>query len=331
MAIIRSSSTLLTDISQFNALTRRGTRTYTQLDRGQFESRLSSIEIEAAVLISCSLNRAVVGSISSRPDTVYIGYSRGGENGTSFNGAYLDQASVILHWGDEPKFWKTRAGFHIGAVELPLHAIVDDDLSARMRAMRNGSALLMGRPDLKGELLRYVKAAEAIARQRQAAAPSERFADAFVAHCRSVIRRGIEGREPNDGHLPLTRSLKLFAGARALIDDTDGAILNVPQLAAALGVSERTLLLGFRAAIGRTPQEFLRLYRLNRAREQLLRRSEGARARNAITEAAMSWGFWHLGRFSAYYRDMFGEYPLETVSGRRMPERRHTHEECLVA
>jgi AraC family ethanolamine operon transcriptional activator len=23
----------------------------------------------------------------------------------------------------------------------------------------------------------------------------------------------------------------------------------------------------------------------------------------------MKWGFWHLGRFSAYYREQFGEYP----------------------
>jgi hypothetical protein len=27
----------------------------------------------------------------------------------------------------------------------------------------------------------------------------------------------------------------------------------------------------------------------------------------------MKYGFWHLGRFSGYYRELFGEYPSETA------------------
>ena len=28
----------------------------------------------------------------------------------------------------------------------------------------------------------------------------------------------------------------------------------------------------------------------------------------------MKYGFWHLGRFSGYYHDLFGEYPSRTVA-----------------
>src|SRR5882757_5197639 len=104
MAIIRSRSALLTDVSQFNSLTRRGARAYTQLDRGAFRSSLSSIEIDDAVMISCTLNRGVVGNISSDPGIFYIGYSLGGEAGTQFNGVGIGPGSIVLHWGDEPKF-----------------------------------------------------------------------------------------------------------------------------------------------------------------------------------------------------------------------------------
>ena len=43
---------------------------------------------------------------------------------------------------------------------------------------------------------------------------------------------------------------------------------------------------------------------------------EGARAAT-VKEAAMSHGFWHLGRFAAHYRGLFGENPADTLARRR--------------
>lgn len=54
---------------------------------------------------------------------------------------------------------------------------------------------------------------------------------------------------------------------------------------------------------------FLRGIRLQRVRAQLLA-SDGS---VSVSEIARRWGFHHLGRFSAYYRDAFGEVPSRTV------------------
>ncbi|UCG61547.1 MAG: helix-turn-helix domain-containing protein [Candidatus Zixiibacteriota bacterium] len=32
-----------------------------------------------------------------------------------------------------------------------------------------------------------------------------------------------------------------------------------------------------------------------------------------IADVANHWGFWHMGQFSADYRRLFGELPLETL------------------
>jgi AraC family ethanolamine operon transcriptional activator len=32
-----------------------------------------------------------------------------------------------------------------------------------------------------------------------------------------------------------------------------------------------------------------------------------------ISEIAAHWGFWHLGMFSSYYKDLFGETPSATA------------------
>ena len=34
--------------------------------------------------------------------------------------------------------------------------------------------------------------------------------------------------------------------------------------------------------------------------------------KSSVTDVAMKWGFSHLGRFSGYYRDTFGELPSQT-------------------
>ncbi len=48
--------------------------------------------------------------------------------------------------------------------------------------------------------------------------------------------------------------------------------------------------------------------RLNGVRDALW----GGAAGTSITETAMEWGFYHLGRFSRQYKRMFGELPTET-------------------
>ena len=58
---------------------------------------------------------------------------------------------------------------------------------------------------------------------------------------------------------------------------------------------------------------YLRDARLDRVRAELadLTGAPGVK----VTEVAMKWGFHHLGRFSAAYRQRFGESPSETLRG----------------
>ena len=79
-------------------------------------------------------------------------------------------------------------------------------------------------------------------------------------------------------------------------------------LARAVGVSARSLFRGFRRLRGYGPMEAVRRARLLRVRVDLLTAGPDAR----VTDAAMRWGFFHLGRFANVYSDYFGELPSET-------------------
>ena len=86
--------------------------------------------------------------------------------------------------------------------------------------------------------------------------------------------------------------------------------LSVPDVAAHLGVSVRTLQAGFREWRNTTPNAFLTQTRLQHVRDDLLR--EGVN----VTDVALKYGFSHLGRFSAQYHAAFGERPSATLRRR---------------
>ena len=88
-----------------------------------------------------------------------------------------------------------------------------------------------------------------------------------------------------------------------------GAPIRVEDLAALTGVSVRTLYNGFRRHRGVTPMGYLRDLRMARVRQQLLDPEQP----RSVTTLAIRWGFLELGRFSADYRDRYGELPSATL------------------
>jgi AraC family ethanolamine operon transcriptional activator len=86
------------------------------------------------------------------------------------------------------------------------------------------------------------------------------------------------------------------------------------EVAAAAGVTIRTLHNAMIAVHGMSLQKFMVLNRLWAARSAL---SNGGTAERVKT-VAFDQGFWHLGRFSQLYRNFFGESPSETILRARL-------------
>lgn len=80
------------------------------------------------------------------------------------------------------------------------------------------------------------------------------------------------------------------------------------EVCEAAGASWRTVNYAFRERFDMTPQMYAKAVRLNGARRQLATLPPAAK----VADVANDWGFWHLGKFAADYRAMFGELPSET-------------------
>jgi AraC family ethanolamine operon transcriptional activator len=82
------------------------------------------------------------------------------------------------------------------------------------------------------------------------------------------------------------------------------------DLCSVTGVSERTLRTVFQEHYGMSPVQYLKIRRMHHVR-RALRRADSDR--NTVQGVANRYGIWHLGRFAAEYRSLFGESPAETL------------------
>ena len=89
--------------------------------------------------------------------------------------------------------------------------------------------------------------------------------------------------------------------------------VTLAALCEASGVSERRVRSAFYECYQMSPTAYLRVTALNAVRRELV---EGPHLRGAVSRAASDWGFWHLSRFAAQYRALFGESPRHTLSHR---------------
>lgn len=126
------------------------------------------------------------------------------------------------------------------------------------------------------------------------------------------------------GHLLCSRSLCLVDGAmpppsgiaprhvrraREFMEDRIQEAISLEDIAAYAGVSVRSLSRAYQAQYGASPMAALRTLRLEKIRQDLA----DPGAESSIADIAFRWGYAHLGRFAAAYRERFGEPPHETL------------------
>jgi transcriptional regulator GlxA family with amidase domain len=91
--------------------------------------------------------------------------------------------------------------------------------------------------------------------------------------------------------------------------------VTIADLMASTAASPRRIRQAFHDAYGLSPMRYLQLRLLSNARDLL---STGRAGCGTVTRVASDLGVTHMGRFSARYRDVYGETPSETASKARV-------------
>ena len=89
----------------------------------------------------------------------------------------------------------------------------------------------------------------------------------------------------------------------------DGNI-SISSLAKRYEISEKSLQNAFKLLYNFTPLKFMRLLKLNHVYHDLVKQNSKD---ITVTRVAQKWGFKHMGKFSKYYTELFGENPSITL------------------
>jgi transcriptional regulator GlxA family with amidase domain len=118
---------------------------------------------------------------------------------------------------------------------------------------------------------------------------------------------GAEPARPDGGKVSPARR-RVVQNAIDLMESSPNEPVSVSSVCRSLQVSERALQRAFKDSVGVGPRAFERERRLRAVHGMILMEGD----RRSITDIAMSFGFWHLGRFAAAYGNLFGCAPSET-------------------
>jgi AraC family ethanolamine operon transcriptional activator len=122
---------------------------------------------------------------------------------------------------------------------------------------------------------------------------------------------GITSGEPRSSERYALSAATIVRRVEDWVDGQPPAAIQIADLCRALHLSRRTLHRAFAETLAMGPARYLTLKRLSAVRAEL-RRSDPAAIN--VTDIAIKYGFWELGRFAREYRHMFGERPSETLS-----------------
>jgi AraC family ethanolamine operon transcriptional activator len=127
--------------------------------------------------------------------------------------------------------------------------------------------------------------------------------DAFLGNMGAPLLEG-------DAALVAASGARIVREVEHYVDARQHRPIHISELCSHLNVSRRTLHRCFEDAVGIGPSAFLRHKRLCSVHSALRRLDP---KNTLVTQVAIDFGFLELGRFSAQYRSLFGEYPHETL------------------
>jgi AraC-like DNA-binding protein len=100
-----------------------------------------------------------------------------------------------------------------------------------------------------------------------------------------------------------------LAVRKQLFDHMDGRFSS-ESLAREQGITTRSLQSAFKSLYGFTPNQFIRLLKLNLVHHELIQADS---SQTTVSRVAQKWGFQHMGRFANHYAALFGEPPSASL------------------
>ncbi|HEY0836093.1 MAG TPA: helix-turn-helix domain-containing protein [Azospirillum sp.] len=296
------------------------TQDYRQLAPGRFVGEVSGMAARGMRLFREVTNLRLQQYTAPPPGTIALGMPLPGSDPSRFEGKVVGDGDIMLFAQPTPTEFMCSGRMNVLAVSVECDFLRDMKLALPdLDELRgNGAFFSPLTVELRNWLFWLMDDLSRDDAQRADPRRKGAFQLAIWDRCVLALEAMVASRRDGGRGLVPSQRHALVNRVREYVRAHPDDLMSVAQIAQALGVSTRMLEYCFADVVGISPNAYLRMIRLNAARRELLAADPRA---TTVAEVAMNHGFWHLGRFSTYYHQMFGEKPSDTLrqTGRLRP------------
>lgn len=280
---------------------------YAQLSPGSFQGRTVEVDFGPVKLFREQISTKVEQVFAPPPGAVIFSMNSGVGARSAVAGIDLDEQAFCLLSGGRDYHSVTPEASDVLGVELPEETLEGYAIACPSSSGHRPVWRALQVPQVTWWLSSVLDCCTQGRTRPFEGENVAMLADMVVESCRALLCDGALQERPM-GRSAARFDLVLRAREQAfrIFPET----CEVQELAESLRVSQRLLEESFREVLGMGPASWLRVQRLNRAHRDL---RDANSDDTTVAEVATRWGFWHLGRFSGYYRDLFGHTPSATL------------------
>ena len=277
-----------------------------QVSKGSFQADMLHASLGKGILDSARYSNSILTEGTVSQDNMSFGFIHDCKNSFNLNGNILHKHDILM--GDEggPLSSCIPADTHWSSFQfkrndlLKLGIKLDKDNSKIFHFNQKTRHALSCK---LGGILNYLEAAN----DQQISLLNKDF---FYNHILGIYANALEYTK-EIAFLKRDESLLLSKKIRTYLNDHTNQPIQMIELTALTGKSERTVERIFKKHFGITPYTYLKIHRLHLIRQQLLQMGESATVN--IGDIVMKNGFMQMGYFGSEYKKIFGETASETL------------------
>lgn len=306
-----------TDPDDYAASIRATRAEMTVIGRGRFSAKLTRIDLHRLWMQRFCEDLPRVGHSANFTQRAIISFRTQPGPGLLWSGVEMLPTTITRHSAGQNAFQRSFGSASWGAVSLPVEdmVFVGTTIAGADLTPPKDTLTLTPPPSAMAKLQRLHAAAGRLAEDApeiishpEAARGLEQSLIQAMIECLRIVKV-LQDRSAQRRHAMILRRF------RSAVEENPDQPLYIPDLCKAIGVSDRTLRVCCHEQLGMSPKRYLLLRRMHLARRAL---REAAPTATTVTETAMQYGFWELGRFAGAYSSLFGELPSTTLGHPRI-------------
>ena len=308
------------DPDQYTAAMQATSAEVTITGRGHFNAKLIRIQLRDLWMQRYSETLPRIAHAANVPGRAIIMFRTEPGPGLLWDGMEIQPGSIVRFSEAQSGLQRAVGAARFGSMSLPVENLVS--AGAVMKGVNlappHNPMVVTPSPSAMARLQRLHAAAATLAEDApdifdtsEAARGVEQSLIAAMVACLGDRKtRGETGARHH--HAAIMRRF------HRLLDECSDNARYIPEICAAIGVSDRLLRVCCQEQLGMGPYRYLLLRRLHLARRAL---QTGQPSETNVTEVATRYGFFELGRFAGAYKEIFAELPSATLAREPRVER----------